>query len=171
MGLFGRVVDLLDYPTPRLGAQVRACLALAPPAPAARLQTFLDFVDGSTAGALEELYTGTFDLQAACPPYVGFHLFGEDWRRSAFMAELSRRYRERGLATAPELPDHLCQLLRYLDAGPPADEADELVRECLIPAVATMQARLEATNPYATVLEAVAALLATAVPAAPRKER
>jgi hypothetical protein len=58
-------------------------------------------------------------------------------------------------------------VLRYLDRGAGGDEeAAELVAECLTPAVAQMRARL-ATNPYASVLAAVAATLA---PAAPRGE-
>jgi nitrate reductase assembly molybdenum cofactor insertion protein NarJ len=37
----------------------------------------LEFAGSTPASRLEEIYTGTFDLNLVCFPYPGYHLFGE----------------------------------------------------------------------------------------------
>ncbi len=49
------------------------------------LHEFHDFVEHASPACLEELYTGAFDLQAVCSPYVGDQLFGNSYKRGLFM--------------------------------------------------------------------------------------
>jgi nitrate reductase delta subunit len=111
---------------------------------------------------MQEVYTRTFDLQPACYPYLGHHLFAEDNRRGLFMAGLMRHYRFYDFSSGKELPDHVAVILRFLARCPGAKENDELVRECLVPALEKMLSGLnDPGNPYSRILQALMTTLPT----------
>ena len=149
---FQLLADALEYPRPGLADVVRECAALLTAdslAAAACMHEFGAFVEETPQGRLEEVYTGTFDLNAACYPYVGYHLFGESYQRSVFMLGLNERYRAHGFPEgglrspegrlrpiiAGELPDHLAVLLRFLAACDDAALSEEIVQEAMLPAL------------------------------------
>jgi nitrate reductase delta subunit len=107
----------LDYPR---GDTVAVCRELAARTRAERPQAadgyeeFASAADALTDYRLRELYAETFDWNPACCLYVGFHLFGESYKRGAFMAKLNHEYHARDFSAGSELPDHLCVMLRYL---------------------------------------------------------
>jgi len=172
--------DILEYPTPDLAGQAKACadLLLAVNSEAAALlDRFRAFVEGASLSYLEELYTSTFDLQVVCYPYVGYHLFGESYKRGAFLARLNEGYRARGFSAGNELPDHLPVVLRFLALGEEGEASvssaepftQTLVREGVIPAVKKMtqafgdtcteRSRSNGDNPYGQVLQALLLVL------------
>lgn len=102
------------------------------------LHGFRAFVEETPPGRLEEIYTGTFDLDAACYPYVGYHLFGESYKRSLFMQQLKERYQAQGFMVEHELPDHLAVLLRFLATGDDPDLVHIIIQEALLPALEQM---------------------------------
>lgn len=139
--LFERFAELLDYPGPGLLEAVRECetlVAKAAPEAAALLCEFRAFVQAAPLGRVQEVYSGTFDLDAAYHPYVGYHLFGETYKRSVFMLELRARYRAQGFVVDRELPDHLAVLLRFVARYPDTSLAGEIIREALLPGLDRM---------------------------------
>lgn len=163
------LADALDYPGagwPQILARCRAASeggsALGPAAPP--LAAFASAAGAIPQGQLEELYTASFDMQPEMSLNTGFHLFGDDYLRSAFLAKLVEIYQQRGFAGGTELPDHACQLLRFLARAGEEPEAaastEGLAQDCLAPALARVAARLEAArHPYADLLRAILALL------------
>ncbi len=155
--LFAR---LLDYPTAVLGEQARECLdalsSAGSPA-AAPLQSFCRYTQEAPLARMEELYTRTFDLQAVCSPYVGYQLFGDNYKRGMFMARLNEEYRERGFSAGSELPDHIAVVLRFLDLGTEGEFSRALLAEGLVPALAKMWQCLgsPSDNPYSEVIGAL----------------
>lgn len=110
---------------------------------------------------MQEIYTRTFDLQLESAPYVGHQLFGEDWRRSLFMAGLRHRYEEVHLGCGTEMPDYLPLVLRFLEIAPAGDERDELIHACVVPAARKILRAIESTeNPYAGLMNALLLWLA-----------
>jgi nitrate reductase delta subunit len=108
---------------------------------------------------LEELYTHTFDINPVCSLEVGWHLFGEDYSRGAFLVRMRERMRQVGVEETSELPDHLPQVLAVLGRVPD-DEGKSLSCEFVLPAVNKMLAGLgEKKNEYRAVLEAVRSFL------------
>ena len=136
--LFG---ELLDYPKPGLCAMAReaeALVAARNPDAARLLAAFAEFAAETPLGQLEEIYTGVFELNAQCHPYVGYQLFGETYKRSVFLLGLKERYAAQGFAVEHELPDHLVPMLRFLSVCDAPEVIDELVRDALAPAIAKM---------------------------------
>jgi nitrate reductase delta subunit len=107
----------------------------------------------------EELHTETLDLSPKFVPYVGHVVWGENYRRGAFMADLQREYALAGVDRLGELPDHLEPVLRYLDA---TDHPLPDLVDVLPGAVATMIKDLkkeDRKNPYLYLLGAAQAVL------------
>jgi len=108
---------------------------------------------------LQEIYAATFDVNPACCLYPGYHLFGESYKRGAFMAKLNGEYRERGFEPGNDLPDHLPTLLRFLATLDDSELRSWLVIQAIVPGLQTITAAFEGTeNPYGSLVRA--ALLA-----------
>ena len=159
MTLYELFADILDYPECRPDRMVEECLsrlALENAEAADALRHFQTRQSGTEPGKLQELYTDTFDMLPDCSLNLGHQLFGEDSRRSAFMANLIDRYRAIDFRFDGELPDHLCVILRFLGRRGEGSEADELVRECVTPALSRLVSRVEeGANPYRAALDAL----------------
>lgn len=139
--VYALFAQLLEYPRGNVAKAARDCealLALEHAEAAVRLADFAAMAEAAPPGRLEELYSATFDLDAICHPYVGFHLFGESYKRSALLVGLKQRYRAVGLDTGSELADHVAPLLRFLSLVDDADLGRELVAEAMLPALDRM---------------------------------
>lgn len=164
--------EILDYPQENLVQQVQECETLASassPEAANLLRQFRNVVEETPNGRLEEIYTGIFDLDSDCHPYVGYQLFGESYERSAFLLELKERYRSCGFeASENELPDRLSVLLRFLSMSGDEILSQEIIDDGLIPALDKMARAAEeeteeriprASDPYRQVLQALRRVL------------
>lgn len=154
---------LLCYPRAGFDAAVAACRARVPAEcaeAAAGVEAFAAAVTGRPVSELEELYTQTFDFDPKCTLEIGWHLFGEEYERGAFLVRLRGMLRERGIAESGELPDHLSHVLPLL-ARLDAAEAGRLAGSCVLPALEKVLAALAGRdNPYEHLLGAVRSLLA-----------
>jgi nitrate reductase delta subunit len=172
--LYDLFANLLSYPTADLPHQAETCLAqLQPihPDAAAALEKFSATLANRSRAQNEELYTVTFDMQPVCYPYVGYHLFGENYKRGAFMAQLNEAYHAFGYFAGDELPDHVPAILRFLaldSANRQGDFCQALLNEGLLPALGKMRQAFgeQSENPYASLLAALQLFLAPA----PEKE-
>ncbi len=162
MDLYCLFADLIDYPRPVLHEQVDQCATLLSSVnrnAAIHLKSFQDLLENIPISQMEEVYTRTFELQANCCPYVGYHLFGDGRRRGVFMARLKEHYRTFGFLCGHELPDHLSVMLRFL-AGRTHNDREEFITLCVIPALSAMVDGLDGTsNPYRGVLQALLLVL------------
>jgi nitrate reductase delta subunit len=159
-GAYRILATALGYPSPGLAASLQEGIVQIPEGPARQAyQSFVEAIRKLSLGEWEELYTRTLDLNPAVAPYIGYQLWGDSYPRGNFMAALNRAYREAQLELDGELPDHLACVLAYLGSGQtPLPE----LAEALDPAVQKMLTTLrkaEADNPYACLLEAVAAII------------
>ncbi|ABE64175.1 respiratory nitrate reductase chaperone NarJ [Nitrobacter hamburgensis X14] len=143
LGLFA---DILDYPVPGLERKADECAALVgavQPQAAALLKSFRNFTEETSVGKLQEVYSGFFDLNSICHPYVGYQLFGENYKRSIFLVELKKSYRASGFESdASEIPDRLSIVLRFA-AQSDGEEIDALLNKGLLPALERMTTKPE----------------------------
>jgi nitrate reductase delta subunit len=156
MGSNAILAEAFRYPSPDRLEQLEYWTLDLPPGPVKNsLASFLGKALELTLGEWEELYTRTWDLNPLAVPYIGFQLWGEDYRRGNFMARLQAAYREAGVELDGELPDHLVPVLQYLDR---ANEPLPELLEALPQAVEKMAAALkksEPENPYLILIESV----------------
>ena len=143
LGLFA---DILDYPAPGLARKTAECAALIGAAQrqaTALLESFRGFAEETPLGRLQEIYSGFFDLNSICHPYVGYQLFGENYKRSAFLVGLKKSYRAEGFeASAEEIPDRLSIVLRFASQSN-GEDVDDLLGKGLLPALERMTTKPE----------------------------
>lgn len=128
--------DLLDYPLQDPRDRLRECQARTQsryPASALALGGFLQDAGEWSLGRFQEEYTRAFDLDETHSLYVGYHLLGESYKRSAMLLEFKERYRAYGIEVAGELADHLPVVLRFLAACDDGPMALEILGEAVWP--------------------------------------
>ena len=122
----------------------------------ASIRMFVARVGIQTLSELQELYTRTFDLNPVCALEIGYHLFGENYKRGEFLANLRETEAPFDLGQEQQLPDYLPILLRLLIKLDDKELRASLISECLIPGLEKMIASMKhAENPYRHLLEAV----------------
>ncbi len=170
---------LLEYPgdaLPGALARVRAACASGPGA--AKLEVFAAFITSSEPHTVEELYTQSFDLSAPCCLDLGYQLFGETYKRGAFLVNMVMAARKHEVDPGAELADHLPVVLRLLTRLGPGveDDALGLAHEVLLPGLDKMVASFVVhedgqSSPYRALLEALRSELDAAFPGASPPER
>ncbi len=150
------IAKLLRYPneeTPRLAASV-ADAAMETGHPCQEyLEAFALVASSSSAQDLEELYTRSFDLNPDCVLEIGWHLFGETYKRGQFLAMMRHHLREHDIDAGQDLPDYLPALLDLVMKLDSQDALD-LVDDCILPALEKIQLNLK-EGPYAHLLQAL----------------
>ena len=155
------VAQAFQYPTPSTAADLETAVDASLQGVLRRhLRAFLTEIGRLELGRWEELHTSTLDLSPLFVPYVGHVVWGDNYRRGAFMADLKAAMADAGVDLRGELPDHVEPVLRYLAAveEPMVDLVDVFPG-----AVADMERALTTAdpgNPYRHVLAAVVALSA-----------
>lgn len=146
---------LLTYPTPESSEMARSC---APSAEAhcsgasAALSRFSRMLDTLGQDGREELYVATFDVNAICCLEIGFAMFGEDYKRGQFMAEMKNLYAKHGVSCGTELPDFLPNVLKLVTKLPFGDAA-EITNTVTLPALDKMISGFsDPENPYRDLL-------------------
>jgi len=171
--LFGLFANLFEYPTPALSQQAHACVDALAAVDSIAVELFRSFdlqIEQIPLERMEEIYTSTFDMQPVCYPYIGYQLFGESYKRGAFMAQLNHAYGEAygaaTFSTGNELPDHVAVVLRFLAIEGANDEFKQtLLSEGLIPTLEKMANPFQKDdqtvkpigggNPYAALVSAL----------------
>lgn len=155
MGDGSAVAVAFRYPRPGSLERLRDEVSMIESRPVRHaMENFLSQIGSRELSEWEELHTATLDLSPKFVPYVGHAVWGENYRRGSFMADMAREIRECGLDLHGELPDHLDPILRYLDT---VDDPLEDVVEVLPQALMRMSKELskaEKSNPYRHVLDA-----------------
>lgn len=156
MSLYRSFAEVLDYPDSKTSEQLRECASQLDsllPHGKELFRKFQGLHRELGTVRLQEIYTSAFDMKPDCTLNLSYHLFGEDQRRGLFLAKLKELYEQAGIDPGNELPDHLCLMLGYL--GTEAADKEDLIVDCLVPAVSKIRRGIEVVNPYGYLLEAL----------------
>lgn len=155
---------LFTYPQPGyLKAVENAVACLLPTTPA--LAEFAHEIRNLPLSTLQELYTGTFDLQPACALDLGWHLFGEEYERGLLLARMRRELQAHGIPENRELPDHLSHALLLL-ARMKTAEAEDFAVAIVAPALERMLKCIPAENLFGNLLRSTKQSICSHFPAA-----
>jgi nitrate reductase delta subunit len=162
------LADLLEYPRSDLPLPLDEGRVLLNSDSQSFVSSFALFTKGCEGLSLperQELYTRTFDLNPICALEIGYHLFGENYKRGEFLANLRRTERPFDVGQAHQLPDYLPVLLRLLTRLDDEELRTALISECMIPALEKMlKAFGDSDSPYKLLLQAVRTTLQSEVP-------
>ncbi len=139
--VWGLFAELLDYPLDSPIELLRECRTLATPVSGdaeARLASFQSFAEEATLGHLQEEYTRAFDMDESHSLYLGYHLLGESYKRSALLLEFKERYRVHGMEVGGELADHLPVVLRFLALSDDQALTNEILADAIWPTLEMM---------------------------------
>jgi len=154
---------LLSYPSQSIINDATACsadLKLVSPDAASSFERFLTFLEVNDINRIEEAFTGTFDLQSLCHPYVGYQLCGESQQRTMFMIKLKDIYQEYGFVSGNELPDHLTEVMRFIGSIADQECRQEIIHNGLLPALAKLTQGIASDgHPYVSILNALQSFL------------
>ncbi len=151
---------LLQYPTVALFDGISALEAEAArlPRPAAvPLGRFLGWLQATPPSAVAQHYVATFDLRRRCALYLTYYRYGDTRKRGMAMLAFKSTYRRAGLEpAADELPDYLPLVLDFASLHP---AGEKLLRAHRRDLELLLRGLRHAESPYASVIEAVCALL------------
>ncbi len=157
MGDFAILAEVFRYPyAAQFSALRNTVKRAADPELRRELESFMARAQRRSQSEREALYTSTFDLNPTVAPYVGWHIWGEDYKRGAFLASLKHEQGQLGVEADGELPDHLVPVFRYLDRA--ARPLPDLL-EVIAPALTKMRDQLKKANPENEYLIAVNAAI------------
>ncbi len=141
---------LIDYPESKddIEYQFDALIRLLPDKNrSAHLKKLKIWLNKQSLGYIQEAYTAIFDINSLCSPYVGYYLFGEDYRRSLLITGLKEKFRQFGFKQqGNEMPDHISVLLKFLSNLKDSSFYCEIINEALIPSVDRMLLEVSRTN-------------------------
>jgi nitrate reductase delta subunit len=159
----------LSYPDDELMGRrelLRAVLTELPPGERNRgLSAFLDHLDATPLGRLQNDYVELFDLARTQTLYLSYWTDGDTRRRGEVLARFKRAYRESGFLvdTHGELPDHLPLVLEYAAVADPAG-GTALLQDFRASIELIRLALVDRASPYAGLLAAVCSTLPGASP-------
>lgn len=104
----------------------------------AEINQFIKLLPAEDLQAMQELYTRSFDVQAATTLDVGYVLFGDDYKRGIMLANLNREHRHASVDTGTELGDYVPNLLRLMAVIEDEEVLEDLAYAILGPALLEM---------------------------------
>lgn len=142
---------LLSYPNEDYKEWVELCAAGLDEPARAIFQSFAEVARGEPLARLEENFVATFEMTTKRPLEIGWHLYGEQYKRGEFLVRMRKMLRDHGVEENHELPDHLSHCLALLPRMEGSD-ADAFVAGYLLPAIEKLLKGFQAENPYQQVL-------------------
>ncbi|MBM4166250.1 MAG: hypothetical protein FJ218_04920 [Ignavibacteria bacterium] len=162
MSSIARFVPLLSYPSFDYRKRMEECGFFLEEENENALNVFQKFVEATktySSEDFEELYTRTFDINPIASLEIGWHLYGEQYERGAFLVTMRGLLREYDISETTELPDHLSYVLLLIEKME-HDEATEFVCSYVFPSLEKICAGFsEEQNPYAHLFNALKILL------------
>lgn len=152
------LATLLEYPDGAYAAKAaraRAALEALAPDVAQASVPFFSHLAATPGFEQEELFTRTFDWAPERALELGWHLYGEQYERGAFLVKTRDLLRAHGVEEGRDLPDHVGTLLRLVGRMPP-ESAGRFVQQFMRPALVKLRAGFGADpHPYLALLAAI----------------
>ena len=110
------------------------------------IDEFIYFCHTNPVCRLEEIYSRTFHVQAICYLDLGYVIFGEDYKRGAFLVNMKNEQMKAGNDCGDELADNLSNVLNLIPLIKDREFMAELVTLVLLPAIDQMLSEFQASR-------------------------
>lgn len=133
--------DLFRYPSEEYPLHALACMAMLVehyPEAAMEIKPFTEYITTCSVDAREELYTKTFDVQPLCYLDLGYVIFGEDYKRGAFLLHMQEEQLKIGNDCGSDLSDNISNMLTLFTKTTNETLVNELAVKIMIPGVEKM---------------------------------
>lgn len=110
------------------------------------LQPFSEFLNNSSLDETRELFTKTFDVQPICYLDLGYVMFGEDYKRGAFLLNMQEEQLKINNDCGTDLPDNICNVLTLMTKSEDDVFVEDLVWRIFIPCVKKMIAEFNSAR-------------------------
>lgn len=138
--------NLLKYPGEDYLKVVADCfnmLQVCYPDAVDEMQPFVDYMNSHSRDEREEIYTKSFDVQPICYLDLGYVIFGEDYKRGAFLLHMQQEQRKAENDCGTDLSDNISNVLVWYTKADDQEILNELAVKILIPGVEKMIAEFE----------------------------
>lgn len=110
------------------------------------LHPFSKFMNNCPLDEREELFTKTFDVQPICYLDLGYVMFGEDYKRGAFLLNMQGEQQKINNDCGTDLPDNICNVLVLMTKSEDDRFIEDLVWRIFIPCVKKMIAEFNSAR-------------------------
>lgn len=108
------------------------------PEAANEFNNFATYMLNKTTFEQQELYTKTFDVQPICYLDLGYVIFGEDYKRGAFLLHMQQEQQAVNNPCGSELSDNICNILNLYAKHQNQQLLNELAFQIMIPGLKKM---------------------------------
>lgn len=143
------LAELFKYPEPGFLERVLECQAFLDknyPEAGKEMEVFTSYIHHSDCDKREELYTKTFDVQPICYLDLGYVIFGEDYKRGAFLLHMQGEQRKHNNECGTDLPDNITNVFTLMAKHPDNEFVDELAVKIIIPGIKKMIAEFDSAR-------------------------
>lgn len=110
------------------------------------LRPFSEYMNGCRPDDKQELFTKTFDVQPICYLDLGYVMFGEDYKRGAFLLNMKGEQQKIHNDCGTDLADNICNVMDLMTISNDDIFIEDLVRNIFIPCVKMMIAEFESAR-------------------------
>ncbi len=125
------------------------------------IKIFFEIIKNLDLYSLREIYTRTFDLIPSIPPYIGYHLFEDSYKKGEFLFKLKNIYKKNNFSyDEKDLPDHISSVIDFINfKGFESEEVKVILEEGLLPSLIKMRSLLQRENPYFFLIDSLLSFL------------
>lgn len=160
---YALLARILDYPGGDICSEIEKCVAAIVkeyPNAGKHLLKFSHYANNTDLISLREHYTSTFDINPTCTLDIGFHVFGESFKRGSFLVGMNKMLRDNNIDAKGELSDHLPAVLELLSCMPDDEDYEYLIKLIIVPGLVKMKKSFgEIKSIYKEVIDAVEIIL------------
>lgn len=158
--LINEISYILFYPNKDYKNHVQLCYEQLKDSEELKLifNDFNNYVTKATQSELEENFTYTFDMNPSHCLDIGWHLFGEEYKRGEFLVTMRGLMRTLNVTETHELPDNIFHVLRVINKMK-QDESEEFIDEYLIPSLNKIEKSMDKENKYFPVIKTLTGIM------------
>lgn len=141
--------EIFRYPTEDFNEHIVRCLDVIAQKYPQLMETFKPFANYMLDKELldqQELYTKTFDVQPICYLDLGYVIFGEDYKRGAFLLHMQQEQQNFNNDCGHDLSDNISNILTLIPKHNDQNFINDLAVDIMIPGLKKMISEFESAR-------------------------